>query len=745
MGNKLELLAPAGSMDCLKAALLAGADAVYLAGKRFGARAFASNFDEEGLRWARRVTKALGRKLYITLNTIVFEHEWNLLAQSLDFMEELQPDALIIQDLGIAVELRRRCSRIPLHLSTQGAWYGQGGAEELKELGITRVILPRETSREEITSIVDNNPFEVEVFVHGAMCYSISGRCFWSAALGPRSGNRGTCAQPCRRDYKIENSNYSGCIFSPRDMRLIKEVDALKKTGVSSLKIEGRMKSPEYVYQVVRAYRKALDGKTISLADESALDEVFSRASSTGFFFGPQKPSSWKTGNNPGREGIVVGITTGKFSNNGLAEVVCKNTEILAGDGLFWYEGNEQSGARITWTQKDKSRKNTYWVRGLPKSIGSNIELRRTSKSAEEDWQSLWNKDMERFPIELKWTGYESTPLSVEFELNNNKIRLETDELLAAANSKGLDEGPLQEKFDIIGDDYKTIHHDTDNLAPKLHISGSALKSLKRCLAEKISEVKQNWVCNRFENRKKFELDNSVALKKENEAKVLRVRLWNRDYSFDVQIKADELVLPWQSNKSDMISKAGINKISYWLPPILNSKQFSEIFNELRKLKSGHFICFGWEALKFAKLLPNLTFEVDWCFNVANLSALAYLRNKGIEAVISKEWKDEDIPNDVNAFRAKSAWNPLVSYSRFVDAVKPDQIVKNSHNDSFFTIPVGNGVTGMFIEQRPNSVNDCSHSIQLDLAISPKENPTQVVKQLNRILDSIKKSQTKGS
>ncbi|MDD3149129.1 MAG: U32 family peptidase, partial [Candidatus Riflebacteria bacterium] len=196
---KIELLAPAGSQACLKAACLAGADAVYLAGKRFGARAFAANFDEKGLRWARRVTRALGRKMYVTLNTIVFEHEWKLLDEALSFYESLQPDALIIQDIGVAVELRHRGSKIPLHLSTQAAWFGQGGVEELKELGITRVILPREVGAAELQQLVDSVPFELEIFVHGAMCYSISGRCFWSIALGTRSGNRGTCAQPCRR------------------------------------------------------------------------------------------------------------------------------------------------------------------------------------------------------------------------------------------------------------------------------------------------------------------------------------------------------------------------------------------------------------------------------------------------------------------------------------------------------------------------------------------------------------------
>jgi len=294
--RSIELLAPAGSPASLKAACIAGADAVYLAGKRFGARAFAANFDEKSLRWARRVTQALGKKMYVTLNTIVFEHEWKLLDEALAFYESLQPDALIIQDIGVAVELKRRGSRIPLHLSTQGAWFGHGGAEELKELGISRVILPREVSADELEQLLKTAPFELEIFVHGAMCYSISGRCFWSIALGTRSGNRGTCAQPCRREYSIDGScgNGGSCLFSPRDLRLINEVEWLKNSGVASLKIEGRMKSPEYVYQVVKAYREALDN---SRNIESAkLNEVFTRAASPGFFNGPVCQASGSTG-----------------------------------------------------------------------------------------------------------------------------------------------------------------------------------------------------------------------------------------------------------------------------------------------------------------------------------------------------------------------------------------------------------------------------------------------------------------
>lgn len=740
--SKPELLAPAGSADCLKAAFIAGADAVYLAGKRFGARAFASNFDELGLRWARKVTRALGKKLYITLNTIVFEHEWPLLLKTLDFMESLQPDSLIIQDIGVAVELRKRGSKIPLHLSTQGAWFGQGGAEELKELGISRVILPRETSETEIADIVKNSPFEIEVFVHGAMCYSISGRCFWSAALGTRSGNRGTCAQPCRREYCLGDSKTNNCLFSPKDLRLIKDIKPLIQTGVSSLKIEGRMKSPEYVYQVVRAYREAIDGK--KTIDEKNLDEVFSRASSTGFFFGSQKPEEWKTGNNPGREGLVVGITTGKHSD-GLTELVMKD-KIQAGDGLFWYEGTEKKGSRITFAQNDKMSKNRIWVRGLPVNIPAKTEIRRTSKNSDENWENKWDKSMERRSIDLYWSGYEGTPLAVEAEINGHKLHLETDDHLENAMLKGLDEGPLQEKFSVIGDDYCSGRHITDHLGKRLHISASSLKKLKRALTENLSMLEKmppplgdnSLVKYLKEKSNNLTIDKSALFCEKKELPKLRVRIWNEAELLASKIKSVCFVLPWSSfgKISDKVLQN--KKVYYWLPPILNSKQFNEVYKNLKELKQGHFICFGWEAFKLAKLLPNLSFELDWCCNISNLNALAYVKKQGLEAVLSKEWKDEDIPADLNAYRASAAWNPLVSYTRFYGAVHSDQLITNSHKDKFFTIQIGNGVTAMFLQDSPAMLPKIDAPLQLDIAISPKENPIQAVERLNRIIERFK-------
>jgi len=740
--STLELLAPAGSPACLKAACLAGADAVYLAGKRFGARAFAANFDEKSLRWARRVTRALGRKMYVTLNTIVFEHEWKLLDEALSFYEALQPDALIIQDIGVAVELKRRGSRIPLHLSTQGTWFGPGGHEILTELGISRVILPREVSRDELAKMLATVPLEIEIFVHGAMCYSISGRCFWSIALGTRSGNRGTCAQPCRREYSSVGGGRGFCRFSPRDLRLISEIDWIKTSGVASIKIEGRMKSPEYVFQVVKAYREAIDAG--SNAKVGRLNEVFSRAASKGFFAGPSEASEWQTGENPGREGVIAGTTTGRISD-GLVELKIKES-LKPGDGLFWYRNGEQAGSRITWVKADRKNSQLLWVRGLPTSLGAGVELRRTSNADENDWEKQWNRDWERRPVDLYWSGREGINLAVETIINEHPLHIETDEKLQLALHKGLEDGPLQEKFAVLGDLFKSDRHITTMLGKGLHISGSALKKLKRLLVENLCKLEQlpppkgepSLAGLLRQKNSKTAPDYSRHFAAENSLPQVYLRVWNHSFPFLRDLPADGWILPWNGDNARAQKVLHAN-VAWWLPPILTERHLQQLHSELKNIDSGRFLCFGWEAFALARHFPHLQFVFDWGFNVCNLSALDFVRNKGLDAVLAREWREDRIPENLSAVRSTYAWNPLVSFSRFKTDIKSNEVVQNSHNDRFFVLPVGNGVNAMFLEDKPASIIRRNNaSLQLDIAVSPEENPVQVAKDLNRMLDSFK-------
>lgn len=277
-----ELLAPAGDFRALIAAVEAGCDAVYIGGRRFGARAYAKNFDLDELALAVRYCHLNGVKLYVTVNTLIYDKEMAELVEYAKEFYRLGVDALIITDLGAVSVIKRALPDFELHASTQMSVHNSLGAKEAAELGISRVVLARELSLKNIISATEASPIETEVFVHGALCVSHSGQCLFSSLVGGRSGNRGECAQPCRLPY---NEKYP---LSLSDLSLASHIPELISSGAASLKIEGRMKSAEYVYTVVSIYRRLLDEKRRATdSEERELRAAFSRGGFTdGYFSG---------------------------------------------------------------------------------------------------------------------------------------------------------------------------------------------------------------------------------------------------------------------------------------------------------------------------------------------------------------------------------------------------------------------------------------------------------------------------
>ena len=282
--NKLpELLAPAGNADALYAAILGGADAVYVGGERFGARAYAKNFSESELCEAVKICHIHGVKIYVTLNTLIYDKET---ADALSYARKLKQigvDAVIIADVGIASVIKKEIPDLELHASTQMGAHNTEGVNFAARLGCKRAVIARECSFEDMKKIVENSFIECEAFLHGALCVCHSGQCLFSSMVGGRSGNRGECAQPCRLPYN--NGKYP---LSLSDLSLSNHIKELIASGVASLKIEGRMKSPEYVFKVTSIYRKLLDESRCATADENkALKNVFSRGDFTdGYFTG---------------------------------------------------------------------------------------------------------------------------------------------------------------------------------------------------------------------------------------------------------------------------------------------------------------------------------------------------------------------------------------------------------------------------------------------------------------------------
>lgn len=287
----MELLAPAGSMEALRAAVCNGADAVYLGADTFNARMNARNFSAADLQEAVVYCHVRGVKVHLTLNTLVLDREMPRAVELIRLAASCGVDAFIVQDLGVVSLCRQLAPDVPIHASTQMSIHSLEGVMEAAALGCSRVVLARELPAEEIAHICKKSPVEIEVFVHGALCMCYSGQCYLSSVIGRRSGNRGQCAQPCRLPYgygRFESTRYP---LSLKDNCLAGELDELRRMGVASIKIEGRMKRPEYVAIVTRAYRTVLNGGKLMPSDLQELETAFSRQGFTDGYFRGQTGS----------------------------------------------------------------------------------------------------------------------------------------------------------------------------------------------------------------------------------------------------------------------------------------------------------------------------------------------------------------------------------------------------------------------------------------------------------------------
>ena len=346
-----ELLAPAGGIDQLKAAVENGADAVYIGGKEFNARINAENFHDEELNYGLEYAHVRGAKIYMAMNTLISDSE---MEQALEYAVKVYNDgvdALIVQDIGFAGLLRKYIPEMPLHFSTQGTTYNLAGVEAAENLGFKRAILARELSLAEIKAICGGTKIETEVFIHGALCISYSGQCQMSSLIGGRSGNRGTCAQPCRLPYSLigkigrneEKLMSSGYILSPKDLCTIDYMGELVETGVTSLKIEGRMKSPEYVAVVTGMYRKYLDmhaekkgiykGSLVEENDRIELEQVFNRGGFTTGYLLNKPGKDILSGEIPKHQGVLIGRVTGRDEDKRYVDIEL-SSKLSQGDGI---------------------------------------------------------------------------------------------------------------------------------------------------------------------------------------------------------------------------------------------------------------------------------------------------------------------------------------------------------------------------------------------------------------------------
>lgn len=404
----MELLAPAGDFECLRAAVLNGADAVYIGGKEFSARQYAGNFDRDEMVEAIRFCHAYGVHVYVTMNTLYRNDELEAALSYAAFLYENGADALIVQDLGFVSLVSRQLPGFELHGSTQMTVHNLEGVQFLYQKGIKRIVLARELSMKEIEAIAKNTPAEIEIFIHGALCISFSGQCLLSSMLGGRSGNRGKCAQPCRQEYRFENGT-KGYLLSPKDLCTLDQLETLIKLGVTSLKIEGRMKKPEYVSGIVSAYRSALKGQRQRGDMEKAM-QLFNRGGFTSHhllnrqgaaMMSYQRPKNWGT-----KLGTVVS-SNAKYSTLKLVQ------QLRIMDGVENF--NQENGALVSkmW----KNGKEVEWA-----DIGSEVEIYlENSRKGDEIYKSLDSELVKREEASYKGKNVRQMPISSSFTAVSDK------------------------------------------------------------------------------------------------------------------------------------------------------------------------------------------------------------------------------------------------------------------------------------------------------------------------------------
>jgi putative protease len=502
--RKAELLAPAGSRIAAVAAINAGADAIYVGGKRFGARAFAENFSDSDLVDLIRFAHLRGVKVYATINTIVFDDEFPSLLAYADLLVANGIDAIIVQDLGVLDEFLHRYPDTPIHASTQMNVHTPEQAKRLADLGIARIILARETPIEVIRAIREATSVELEVFVHGALCVSYSGNCLFSAIATGRSGNRGECAQLCRLPYTLLRDGApisdEAYLMSPKDLMTLERLGELVDLGVAAIKIEGRMRKPEYVAQAVSSYRKALSAleagnPPLDLAAETdRLRRVFNRDFTEGHLFSVP-PASIVNPYRPNHMGVEIGTVIG--FDRGKASI--RLSDALAVNDGIRFIGAVDSGnvvSRIVTNGRTVTRafagETVVLDTADPVDPGAKV-MKTLDHDLETELLAYADENGKTIGIAGTVRAFVGEPLHLEISDVSGHVASETTPFaVARAENRPMSEHDLAAQMDRLGNTpffftKLTVHTDGKGFVPV-----GALNEIRRRVIEKLSGIRMS-------------------------------------------------------------------------------------------------------------------------------------------------------------------------------------------------------------------------------------------------------------
>ena len=675
-----ELLSPAGSMESLKAGIQNGADAIYLGGSSFGARAAATNFDNDELIEAVKYAKLRDVNIFVTVNTSIKETEIEDLISYTDFLYKIGVDAIILSDIGIAEVLRKRYPNMELHASTQISAHSLNDVLELKKVGFNRVVLARELSIEEIKEICDNVDIDIEVFIHGAICISYSGQCLMSSMLGDRSGNRGRCAQPCRQSYKLINKTTGKIIdvngnylLSPKDLCSIENIEKILDTGVKSLKIEGRMKRPEYVAVVTSRYRKTIDNYINNKVtdDKKALKEdleaIFNRKFTSGYLMS-KNGSDIINLDKPNNVGVKVGEVLSFNSKKNKLKIKLSG-KLSKGDGINLGGG---SIGRIIKNGEifDFGVAGEIIEIDFVKNIKSKTPVYKTSdKLLVDNANKSFIEGIENKKINLKCEIFIKVGEKAKFILEN--IEVYSDEKIEKANDKEAEIDKIIEKLCKTGGTPYKFVFDNIFVDKDVFVPVSVLNNLRRKAIEKYEEYRLDFSGKRiicpyqhfdYPNGKKV-FNGKITLKVHKNSQLDKI-LENPDISEYIReiYTEDFTLLEEYYNKFKTI---GINLV-YSALGVIRNEEYSILEKYLSKINNEIFNkvqISTWGSKNFFKSkFGTKKFNIDTYFNIYNSYSLRFFE-KYFDA------EDITISQEINKFEIKSLLNKSKEKNANVDMI----------------------------------------------------------------------------
>lgn len=638
--KKPELLAPAGNIKCLKAAIMAGCDAVYLAGNKYGARAFATNFTDDELIEAIKYAHLYGVKVYVTVNTLIYEREVDDFINYIDFLHRNNVDAILIQDIGMMHLIRNIFPNLEVHASTQMHIHNIEGVRLAKELGLNRVVLARETSIDDIKRIKKEG-IEIEIFTHGALCVSYSGQCLMSSMIGGRSANRGQCAGSCRLIYDIIDQNNNKLNkdkkypLSLKDLNTLESVGELIELGVDSLKIEGRMKRSEYVYLVISLYRKAIDSYIekgyvdITKEELKELKVLYNRYFTKGFLFN-EEGKNIVNGYRPNHMGIEIGKVIDVYHDK--VKILLKD-KVNINDGIRII-GNPDVGFNLNVFKlnnnivKKAKAKDIIEVRIKGKVQKGSIVVKTTDYLSINNIDKKIKESLRKVSINGTLTLKENKHIKLKLSDGINTVLVESDNIIEKANKVSTEKDRIIKQISKLGDTiykFNSLDIDMDN---NLFVPIKILNDLRRNAIERLNKKRLYKT-----NYKKVEYKpKKLHIKKTNttNVKISDIESYNKidKDKYDYIYVDDELL--YDKLKSDNKVILNLDNV------IINHKEYNNhmLISELGSIHKYN------------------DFDTDYTFNVVNSYSVYLLHSFGSKKVtLSYELDQYDIKDIIDGYK----------------------------------------------------------------------------------------------